>query len=149
VGAEQATINGVIDSGRLFILKGGLGKRTVNADADTSDRLAKIDGEPNCGRFGSVIQSVGDIDSDGNPDLAVSAVHGDGTRWPMTGKILLFSGATLMDGIDLSSARSIPGETRDMHLGSFLALVDSGRQLAAGAPTEDANTGKVRLFDLR
>jgi hypothetical protein len=149
VGAEQATINGVIDSGRLFILKGGPGPRSVNADADTSDRLAKIDGEPHCGRFGSAIQLVGDIDSDGTPDLAVSAVHADGARWPMTGKILLFSGVTLMDGIDLSLARSIPGEARDMHLGSFLALVDSGRQLAAGAPTEDANTGKVRLFYLR
>jgi hypothetical protein len=150
VGADQATINGVIDSGRLFILKGGPGKRTVNADAVSSDRLAKIDGEPNGGRFGSAIQPVGDQDGDGTPDLAVSAVHADGPRWPMTGKILLFSGVTLTAaGIDLSSARSLPGEARDMHLGSFLALVAGGRQLAAGAPTEDANTGKVRLFDLR
>ena len=150
VGADQATINGVIDSGRLFILKGGLGKRTVNADAVSSDRLAKIDGEPNGGRFGSAIQPVGDLDGDGTPDLAVSAVHADGPRWPMTGKILLFSGVTLTAaGMDLSSARSLPGEARDMHLGSFLALVAGGRQLAAGAPTEDANTGKVRLFDLR
>jgi hypothetical protein len=149
LGADQATINTMIDSGRLFILKGGADKRTVNADAVSSDRLAKIDGEPTCGRFGSAIQLIEDADNDGVPDLAVSAVHADGPSWPMTGKIFLFSGATLTAGATLSTARNIPGQARDMHLGSFLAQVAGGRQLAAGAPTEDANTGKVRLFNLR
>ena len=149
MGADQATIDNVIDSGRLFILRGGSGPRTVDVNVASIDRLAKIDGEPQGGRFGSVIQLIGDAQSGSAPDVAVSAVHADGVSWPMTGKILLFSGLALTDGIDISSARSIPGEARDMHLGSFLAPVAGGRQLAAGAPTEDANTGKVRLFGLR
>ena len=147
VGADQATIHGARDSGRLFILRGGSGKRTVNADVPSPQLLARIDGEPNCGRFGSVALPVGDVDGDGTPDLAVSALHADGNPWPMTGKIYLLSGGALTAGANVIAA--IPGEARDMHLGSFLALLSKGGQLAAGAPTENANTGRVRLFDLR
>jgi len=147
VGAEQATIDNVIDSGRVFILAGGTGTRTVNADVASPQRLARIDGEPNCGRFGSVVLPVGDVDRDGTPDLAVSAVHGDGNPWPVTGKIFILSGNTLTEGPQVVTA--IPGQARDMHLGSFLAWVPKRGLLAAGAPTEKANTGRVRLFDLR
>ncbi len=148
VGADLAALGDAIDSGCLFLLKGGSGPRTVNADAVSPDRLARIDGEPNCGRFASVILPLGDIDGDGIPDLAVSAVHGDGDPWPMTGKIFLFSGSTLTNGATVASARVILGDARDMKLGSFLALVAQGKKLAAGAPTENANAGTVRFFDL-
>jgi hypothetical protein len=110
--------------------------------------LAKIDGEPNSGRFGSAILPVGDMDGDGAPDLAVSAVHADGNPWPVTGKIFLFSGATLTSGATVAGAGPIPGDARDMHLGNFLALVAPGKLLAAGAPSERANTGAVRLYSL-
>jgi hypothetical protein len=128
VGADQAVVNGVNDSGRLYIFKG------------TGNLLAKIDGEPHGGRFGSAILPVGS-------GLAVSAVHADGDPWLTTGKIFLFSGS-LTAGATVDSARVIPGEARNMHLGSFLALAARGPRLVAGAPTEDTNTGKVRLFDL-
>jgi hypothetical protein len=147
VGADQATVNGVLDSGRLFIIKGGEGERRVNADSASPDLLAVIDGKPDCGRFGSTILAVGDLDDDGTPDLAVSAVHADGDPWLMTGKIYLISG-NVLNG-EANVINSIPGEARDMHLGSFLALVAEGNQFAAGAPTENVNTGKVRLFSLR
>jgi len=147
VGADQATVAGVIDSGQLFILRGGAGKRAVNANAASSDLLARIDGEPNCGRFGSLILSVGDVNGDRTPDLAVSAVHADGDPWLVTGKIYIMSGSALTTGAEVIEA--FPGEARNMHLGSFLAVVAKGGVLAAGAPTENANTGRVRLFDLR
>jgi hypothetical protein len=149
VGANQTTLDDMIDSGRLFILRGGAGSRTVNADAASADLLAKIDGEPNCGRFASTVLAVGDVNGDGTPELAVSAVHADGSPWPMTGKIFLFNGETLTSGAPAASAQAIPGNARDMHLGTFLALVAQGERLAAGAPTENANTGAVRLYDLR
>jgi hypothetical protein len=148
IGADQATINDVPDSGRLFILKGGAGARTINADVFSPDLLAKIDGEPNSGRFGSAILPVGDMDGDGAPDLAVSAVHADGNPWPVTGKIFLFSGATLTSGATVAGAGPIPGDARDMHLGNFLAMVAPVKLLAAGAPSERANTGAVRLYSL-
>jgi hypothetical protein len=149
VGAAQATIAGVADSGCLFILKGGAGKRTVNLGSPTADLLARIDGEPKAGRFGSAILPLKDIDGDGAPDLAVSAVHADGDSHLMTGKIFLFSGQTLTAGATVATARAIPGDARDMHLGTFLALVAQGDRLAAGAPTERDNTGRVRFYDLR
>ncbi|RJR38311.1 MAG: hypothetical protein C4567_12855 [Deltaproteobacteria bacterium] len=148
IGADLAAINEVPESGRLFILKGGTGARTVNADVSSPDLLAKIDGEANAGRFGSVLLPVGDMDGDGVPDLAVSAVHADGNPWLMTGKIFLFSGAALTAGATVATSVAISGDARDMHLGNFLALVDSGKLLAAGAPSERANTGTVRLFSL-
>jgi hypothetical protein len=40
------------------------------------------------------------------------------------------------------------GKARDMHLGTFLAFIEDGRWIAAGAPTEKDNTGVVHFFDL-
>jgi hypothetical protein len=150
VGAYQAQIDKT-DIGRLFILKGGEKNRTLDLDADPPppDLLIRIDGEPNCGQFATAILPLGDVDGDGAPELAVSAVHADGEPWAMTGKIFIFSGSTLTDaGTTVDSARSIAGDARDMHLGTFLAMVGDGSWLAAGAPTEKANTGRVRLYDL-
>jgi len=149
VGAFQAEVDNT-DTGRLFILAGGVGNRAVNIDAipRPPELLVRIDGEPNCGQFGSAILPLKDVDGDGIPDLAVSAVHGDGSRWPMTGKIFIFSGAAMTADTTVDSAAVIPGEARDMHLGAFLALIEKRMWLVAGAPTEKTNTGGVRLFDL-
>jgi hypothetical protein len=143
VGADQATIGDVMDSGRLFIINGSAGG-TLNADA----LAVKVDGESNCGRFGSAILPLGDLGG-GTRGLAVSAVHADGNPFPMTGKIFLFSLTTEGAGVTVTPAKAFPGEARDMHLGSFLALAGNGERLVAGAPGENANTGRVRLFDLR
>ena len=139
VGAYRApAIIGDTETGRLSILAGG----------DSSlEFLATIDGEDKSGQFASAILPVPDVDGDGIPDLAVSAVHADGDPWPMTGKIFIFDGGTLTEET-AETIRAIPGEARDMHLGAFLALVGRGRWLAAGAPTEKTNTGRVRLYDL-
>jgi hypothetical protein len=68
----------------------------------------------------------------------------------MTGKLFLFSRDDIRLGTPVSSVKSIPGTARDMHLGTSLAQVQGrwGTLLAAGAPTEDVNTGRVRLFEL-
>lgn len=147
VGADQATIGGVPSSGRLFILAGGVGQRSVNADAASPDLLAKIDGEPNEGRFGSAVLPV--INAEGGTDLAVSAVHAEGNPWWTTGKIYLFNGKSLTSGASVATANAFPGDGRDMNLGAFLAQSVQRKSLVAGAPTVNANTGGVWLFDLR
>ncbi len=148
IGARKAVIGGQVDSGRLFIVQGGSGGRTINGDEDSADILAKVDGEPLCGLFGSVIQPVGDLDGDGIKEVAVSAVHADGD-WPMTGAVYIFSGSDLASTeTSIASAMKIPGKARDMHLGEFLAPLLDGTLLAAGAPTERRNTGTVRILKL-
>jgi len=151
VGAHQAMVAGAIDSGRLFILKGGpVASATDNCDSGGSSlqRLTVIDGEPDSGHFAAAILPVGPADGGIIPDLAVSAVHADGNSWLMTGRIYVFSGETLSGGPSVSDAKTIMGNARDMHLGAFLAVVGDGRWLAAGAPTEKDNTGVVHFFDL-
>jgi hypothetical protein len=147
VGADQAAIGGVADSGRLFILRGGAGNRSVNADAASADRLARIAGPASGGRFGTALQTVAAAGGSGAPDLAVGAMHADGDSWPGSGGVYFLGGADLTAAVDASAARFVPSDTPNMHLGAFLAAVDGGRRLAAGAPTENADTGEVRLID--
>jgi hypothetical protein len=141
-------VDGVAESGRLFVLRGGLGTRTVNADVASADRLARIAGPAAGGRFGAALLALAPAGAPGPGGLAVSALHADGGSWPATGGIYVFSGADLAGGADVTAARFIPGDAPNMHLGAFLAAPSGGRSLAAGAPTEDADTGDVRLFDL-
>jgi hypothetical protein len=148
LGAYQATVGGTSECGRLYIMKGGSGKRTVDANMASPDRLALIDGEPNSGQFGSAILPIRDIG--GHDFVIVSAVHGDAGALSMTGKIFLLSNENLIAGVPAESLAAEAGETPNMHLGSFLAVVEGtwGKWLAAGAPTEQENTGRVRLFSL-
>ena len=151
VGAHQAMVAGAIDSGRLFILKGGPAASTTdNCDSGGSSLqlLTVIDGAPDSGHFAAAILPVGPADGGIVPDLAVSAVHADGNSWLMTGRIYVFSGESLSGGPSVSEAKTILGNARNMHLGAFLAVVGDGRWLAAGAPTEKDNTGVVHFFDL-
>ncbi len=148
IGAQQAVVAGVIDSGRVFIVKGGDGTRVINADANSTDRLAMIEGAMDCGMFGAQVLPVDDVNGDGTPDLLVSAPHADGDPWLMTGKLYLFSGSGLAGDATVSIAQSLPGKKRDMHLGFFLAALGRGNLVAVGAPTERNNTGRVRLMDL-
>ena len=150
LGAYQAEI-GAIDSGRLFVVRGAAGQRTVNLDGVPlhADLLTRIDGDPTCGQFAAAISPLGDFDGDSVPDMAVGAVHADGDPWPMTGAIYLFSGADLARGATMQDGRALIGKSRDMHFGTFLAPVDGGRWLAVGAPTEHANAGRVYVLDLR
>ncbi len=140
VGAYKAAMDANdIDTGRLYILGGG---------PSSLELLATIDGKEQCGQFASAVLPIDDVDGDGTPDLAVSAVHGNGDPWSMTGKIFIFSGSSLITGATVETAKVIPGVARNMHLGAFLALVTKGKWLATGAPTEGANIGSVRLYDL-
>jgi hypothetical protein len=130
---------GIIDifggdrSGRLCAGQGPVEKDGRHADPLPPELLVRIDGEPNCGQFATAILPLKDVDGDGIPDLAVSAVHADGSPWSMTGKIFIFSGGALAADPTVDAAAAIPGDARDMHLGAFLALIEKGMWLVAGA----------------
>lgn len=153
IGASQAvgSTENAIDSGRIYVFEG-----CPSQAADPV--LARIDGEAVCGhisgRFGHAILPLPDVSGDGVPDLAVSALHADGRpSCPMTGRIFIFDGSKLMGSGSVPSeslvVSDIPGSAKDMHFGAFLAPLDGGARLAAGCPTEKANTGSVRLIRLR
>jgi len=140
VGAYKAAMDADdIDTGRLYILAGG---------NSSLDLLATIDGKEQCGQFAAAILPMTDMDDDGIPELAVSAIHGDAPPWSMTGKIFLFSGSSLTEGATVETAKVLSGNAKDMHLGTFLAAVTAGKWIAAGAPTENGNVGGVRLYEL-
>ncbi len=141
IAADQASIGGAANSGRLFIIRGGIGQRTVNVDLPGSEVLAKIDGEASSGRFGSFILPLAS-------GLAVSAVHADVNPWPVTGKIFVFNYSNLTSGASVLTARAFPGGAPNMHLGTSMAFLSSNGQLAAGAPMKNALTGAVSLFAL-
>jgi len=150
VGAYQAVIQNTPETGRLFVLKGGPGNRNVNANDEASGEvLIRIDGEPNSGQFASSILALKNANE--NDLLAVGAVHANGNPWPMTGKVYLFNGNSLVPGATVASAVSLPGNSRDMHLGAFLSAAKGkwGSRLVAGAPSAGSNTGGVCLFDLQ
>ncbi len=144
VSASQATLNNgmmdMIDSGRVYIFGNSGGSASISAGPP-----ARIDGEPNSGRFGSGLLPVCDLDGDGVQDLAVGSIHADGTSFPMTGAIYFISGRTMQ----LLPEKTIRGNARDMHFGTFLAAFVKGTYLAAGSPTEKDGNGSARIYRLK
>jgi len=72
-------------------------------------------GDQNSSAFGEAMVSVGDVDGDGTPDLAVSAPNHDSGGWTNDGRITMFSGA---DGSVLWTA---DGDGQTLTLGTCLA----------------------------
>lgn len=147
VGADLAVVQGVAESGRVLILKGGRGARAVKADAPGPDVITRIDGLPEGGHFGTAMLAVPRA-AGGTPDLAVGAVHADADGAPATGAVFVFDGAALAGATSATQALALAAEAPNVHLGSFLAQPSEASVLIAGAPTADAGTGLVRLFDL-
>lgn len=144
--------------GRVFLVKGGAGPRTVNLSPPpgtppSPDLITTITGTDYLERFGSSIAPLGDLDGDGRPDFAVGAPHGhapgatDLASGLVSGRVYLFAGKDLATGgaatpASVASLLARPGRT--LHYGTFLAPFDrGGKRLAIGAPTERRQTGTV------
>jgi len=148
-----------IHKGRIFVIKGGEGKRTMDYTALGDQLLTTILGGDLLGRFGTVITPLDDLDSDGINDFAVAEPHGNATGATdldtglVTGKVYLFySGDLPLDGSNTkaSDAVSLSRAERDLHYGSFLSPCElSGESnLLVGAPTGLRQVGTVYLEPL-
>lgn len=78
IGAPNSVINAYRDTGSVYIVKGSA-TGTVNLDAAPAALLVRMDGAGLFNRFGASIAAMGDVDGDGNPDLAVGAPLADVT----------------------------------------------------------------------
>jgi hypothetical protein len=148
--------------GRVFVVKGGTGTRTVNLSpapgTPIPDLLTTIYGGEYLERFGSAMATLGDLDQDGKPDLAVAALHGtvpgattlDGGK--VTGLVRVFLGKDLKaDGTatQATAGRVLSRAQRSLHYGSFLAPFErGGPRLAVGAATANRQDGAVFVEDL-
>lgn len=148
--------------GRVFLVKGGVGTRTVNLGVPPGTLipglLTTLTGLGYLERFGSTISPLGDLDGDGKPDFAVGAPHGHAagatsleSGW-VSGRVYVFHGkdvATSGIGTSASVATLITRPGKTLHFGSFLApFLRGGPKLAVGAPTADRQNGTVFIEDL-
>ena len=157
IGAPQAAVslNSVNTArvGRVYIVKGGSGTRTINLASPGSDLLTRIDGAAYFDFFGSTITPVGDVDGDGKPDLAVAAINADkdGATSAATGltsgKVYLIKSKNLKtDGsvTPITSATAFNGSVGNMRYGTFMApFTKNGPKLLVGAPTVNRQSGCI------
>jgi hypothetical protein len=165
IAAQNATVNiaggNRARAGRVYVVKGGTGNRTINLPLDAAtatpnpmdDLLTWIDGAAYFDRFGFAVAPAGDVDGDGIPDLAVSAIFADRdgavsiATGLSAGKVYLLRGKDLKtDGsatpIGTSSVFNGPGY--NMRYGSFLCpFTKNGPKLLIGAPTVNRQAGSV------
>lgn len=147
IGAPNAVINSNRDTGSVYIIKGGTGSRTISS-ADTSvDKIVRIDGNALFDRLGASIVPVGDVDSDGKADFAVSSTMADVNTGDISGKVYLFKGKDISSVTTLANASAFNGTIKDQAYGISLAPAGNGK-LLIGAPASNMNTGGVSMVDL-
>lgn len=149
--------------GRVFLVKGGAGPRTVNLSPapgtpPPADLITTLYGGEYLERFGATLAPVGDLDADGRPDLVVGAPHGSAPGATSldtglaTGKAYLFLGKHLSSGgaaTQASVARPLLRPGRSLHYASFLAPFQRGGPLLlVGAPTARRQSGTAFVEDL-
>ena len=145
--------------GRVFLVKGGEWKRTINLADPGTELLTTIYGGAILERFGSVITPLADLDSDAIDDFAVAALHGNAAGATdldsglLTGKIYVFhSSAINLDGSDTlaTAAVELSQAVRDLHYGTFITPCEVGGdpELLVGAPTGLRQMGTVYLEPL-
>jgi FG-GAP repeat protein len=117
VGAPRARPAGLLAAGSTFVLSGATGAM-----------VRRIDGTAANADFGTSVAGAGDLDGDGQDDVAIGAPRGDGT-----GRVDVFSVAS---GARIAAFAGVEAGDR---FGSAIANVgdvtgDGGDELLVGAP---------------
>lgn len=164
VGAPKATISGAAggstEVGRIYVVKGGAGKRAVKlATTPNADLITRIDGAAFFDRFGFAVAPVGALsDDNGRPNFAVTAILADRAgattiRSGLTsGKVYLFQGKDLLLGgavTPISVGKVFDSPEYNMHYGNFLApFTKNGPMMLIGAPTVNRQNGGTYVVNL-
>lgn len=142
------------DAGRAYLLLGKADGDTVDlADASTRADLFALDGEQAGDRFGFEVSGLEDLDGDGRPDFAVSAVDAD----EAAGRIYVVFTPDDPSTIDVATVAQgnggilLTGEVTLDRAGTSLARAsdmngDGRSELVVGAPGQgpnDNNSGRV------
>jgi hypothetical protein len=149
IGAPNAVINGARDTGSLYVVQGGPGLETVNADEPSPQLLARINGTALFDRFGATVAAVDDRERGQEATaLLVGAPMSDlDPINHLSGKVYLFRGEDIRATTTLADAAVFSGFTRDQGYGTSLAVDDRARMLC-GAPRTNGDTGWVSVVDL-
>ncbi len=150
VGAPNAVINNLRDTGSVFIVKGSA-TGTVSLDAvPQAALLVRINGAGLFNRFGASIAAMGDVDEDGKPDFAVGAPMADVTtlsgQYILSGKVYLYKGKDITSATTLAHSTEFEGVVKNQQFGTSLAKSASG-MLLIGAPRSNMDTGGVMMVD--
>lgn len=148
VGAPNAVIAGVRDTGSIYVVAGGPELGTISVDTPSPSLIARIDGAGLFDRFGSSLAPVDGGESGQATALVVGSPMADlDSLNHLTGKVYLFNGGEINESTTLTDAAVFEGFTRDQGYGTALA-VDDGARLLCGAPRTDRDTGWVSMVDL-
>lgn len=151
-GVEDAVIGapGGAEGGKVYLLQGPLtaGTRAISVSASAT-LAATASGD----FFGQSLALPGDLDGDGNPEVAVGA-PGVTSVGPEGGVVYLFGGASLGSGTASDADTTLSGASAFDQAGTWISsagdLNDDGEvDLLVGAPgadTEASDAGAVYLL---
>jgi len=142
IGADQADRPGAYDEGAVYVVYGPIDRHTQLGPE------ARIRGDREGGRIGTIIAGDGDVNGDGFTDVLLGAPHLSNPGPTGSGVVCLVAGPVDLD-VDMEDWACLYGDTEDMDLGTAVLFGpdsndDGLEDLALAAPGGvDPSTGEA------